>query len=359
MRILITAILVVTLSSHAQADKGLRFELDGKKQTVLPLDFSSQWVLALKRNGELLQIRPQQMLNPQMIPRFQPFSQAEARGELLREFGKKYEVSGTGSYLIVHPRGTKELWAHRFEELYRSMTHFFRARGYPMTKPQFPMMGVVFRSEAQYQSYCQRVLRSNVQNTYGVYMPSTNRIYLYDATNGAGKSSSEWAENLATVMHESAHQTAFNTGIHRRGAEDPRWIVEGLGCLFEAPGIYNSSHFRALRDRINHGRLHAYRNSVGDDAKTLISSVVASDKLFRRDPNRAYAVAWALTFYLAERQPRDYMRLLKRIAEHKAFEPYEESQRVADFTKVLGTDFRMLAVRVNRFLESLPAQPGN
>ena len=354
MRILLSAFVVVTLSSICVADKGLRFELEGQQHTVLPLGYSSEWVLALKRNGQLLQVRPQQMRNAKMVHRFRPFSQGEARGELLHEFGKGYEVSGTGNYLIVHPRGKRDLWADRFEQLYRSMTHFFRARGYPMTKPQFPMIGIVFQSQASYVAYSRHVLKSNVRNSYGVYLPSTNRIYLYDATRGAGTGSSEWAENLATIMHESAHQTAFNTGIHRRGAADPHWVVEGLGCLFEAPGIYDALHFGDLAHRINYGRLFRYRESVKEDAATLLSSVVASDNLFRRDPSRAYAVAWGLTFYFSERDPRNYMRFLRNIAKREAFTEYTESDRMADFTSVFGKDFRMLAARVERFLQSLP-----
>lgn len=178
---------VLSLSSTCTAEKGLRFELGGKQQTILPLGYSSQTILALKRNGYLLQLRPNDVENPQVVPRFRPFSQSEARGELLREFGNRYEVTGTGNYLVVHPRGKRDLWANRFEELYRSMTHFFKRRGYPMKQPQFPLVGIVFYSKNQYLDYNQRVLNSNASNSYGVYMPDTNRIYLYDATKGTGE----------------------------------------------------------------------------------------------------------------------------------------------------------------------------
>lgn len=337
------------------SEQGLQFKENGKSQTILPLGYSSRVVLGLQRNGTMVEINPHDMDSPKVLPRFSPFSQSEVRGELLKEFGRKYEVTGTGNYLVVHPRGSRDLWANRFEELYRSMTHFFKTRGYPISKPMFPLVGIVFHSESQYQAYCSRVLKVSASNTYGVYMANTNRIYLYDATRGAGKKSAEWEENLATVMHEAAHQTAFNCGVHTRRGRTPVWAIEGLGCLFEARGIYNSFHFRNRTDRINYGRLRDFKQSVqrSGDLESFLMSMVASDKIFQRDPSRAYAAAWALTFYLSEKQPRDYIRYLKKTSKRGPFDRYSAEDRMRDFKQSFGKDSRMLATRVSRFVDEL------
>ena len=274
---------------HGFGEQGLRIQLDGETQTILPLGYTSRSVVALQRNGYMLNLSPGQLKKPKVVPNFQPFSQQEMRAELLHEFGRSFEVTGTGNYLVVHPRGARDLWADRFEELYRSMVHFFRTRGYPMGKPKYPLVGIVFYSQQQYLQYNSRVLKSDASGSYGVYIPRTNRIYLYDATQGTGKKSTKWEENLATVMHEAAHQTAFNTGIHVRGGETPYWMAEGLGCLFECKGIYDAFKFRRQEHRINYGRLYSFKKRVKDDAEQMISSVVSSDDLFRRDPIRAYA----------------------------------------------------------------------
>jgi len=304
-------------------------------------------------------LSPSSLKQPKMIQRFQPFSQAEMRGELMREFGNAYEVTGTGNYLIVHPIGKRDLWAQRFEELYRSMTHFFRTRGFPMQQPKFPFVGIVFYSKKQYMQYTRARFDGNASGSYGYYMPQTNRIYLYDATRGAGAKSSEWPENLGTVMHEAAHQTAFNTGIHIRSAATPRWLVEGLGCLFEAPGIYNSFHFRNQQDRINYGRLEDFQGYVKSIAPDVIASIVASDKPFQFDGGRSYAAAWALTFYLSEREPRNYIRYLRTVAKHKSLEPYDAAERVREFATIFGKDYRMVAARVTRFIDQLPQAKGS
>lgn len=355
MSLLALAFLSLCCNSGS-ASEALRFELNGDTETILPLGYTSRTILGVKRNGYLLETQPGRIKNPTVLPRFKPMSQGEMRGALLREFGKSFEVTGTGSFLIVHPRGARDLWANRFEDLYRSMVHFFKTRGFPMKRPQFPLVGVVFYSRSQYIDYCRRVLKENASSTYGLYTPMSNRIYLFDATMGSGSKSAQWEENIATVMHEAAHQTAFNTGIHQRGALTPAWMAEGLGCLFEARGIYNSFSYKNQKDRINRGRLADYRRLVGKNAASLISSYIASDKSFRSDPARGYATAWALTFYLSERQPRDYIRYLKTVAKREPFQPYSQKQRILEFTRVFGRDFRMLANRINQFVEKLPVQ---
>lgn len=351
-------VLVVLLAGPicpAIAEQGLQIKLGDQTQTILPLGYTSRNVVALKRNGYMLNLRPHELKEPQVVPQFQPFSQQEMRAALMEEFGRSFDVTGTGHYLIVHPRGARDLWANRFEELYRSMVHFFRTRGFPLGKSRYPLVGIVFYSQQQYLDYNSRVLKSNASGSYGVYMPTTNRIYLYDATQGNGRKSTKWEENLATVMHEAAHQTAFNSGIHVRGGETPFWVAEGLGCLFECKGIYNTFKFKRIEHRINYGRLQAFRTSVKQDTEQVLRTIVAGDKLFRRDPGRAYAAAWALTFYLSEREPRKYIRFLRQVATHKAATAYPKAIRVREFNKIFGGDYQMLAARLNRYIDELPA----
>lgn len=354
-RTLIVSIVLLLLAAQTGiAEQGLKVR-DGKdERLLLPLGFSSREILGLDRSGELLTLDPRKVKDPQVIPRFRAYSQSEMRGDLLREFGKHFEVTGTGNYLVVHPKGARNLWANRFEELYRSMVHFFRQRGYNVSKPKFPLVGIVFHSRAQYQRYCSRVLKTNVSSSYGVYMPKTNRIYLYDATQGAGKKSLEWEENLATVMHEAAHQTAFNVGIHMRAGGSPVWLIEGLGCLFEAEGIYDAFHHRSQADRLNEGRLRDFKSIKNSgNLESFLMGIVASDKKFRQDMGRSYAAAWALTFYLSEKQPRDFIRFIKKTSKVGPYDTYSASDRVRDFRLIFGKDTKMLTTRVSRFVDEL------
>lgn len=347
-------VLMLSATEPLVAEQGLSVLLNGERQTLLPVGFDTQNLVALTRNGFLLNLKQHDLQEPQVIPQFHAFTQQEMRAELLHEYGRHFEVTGTGNYLVVHPKGARDLWANRFEELYRSMVHFFRTRGFPMGKPKYPLVGIVFYSQKQYVEYSRRVLKSNVAGSCGVYIPKTNRIYLYDDTRGTGTSSPRWEENLATIMHEAAHQTAFNCGIHQRAGETPAWIAEGLGCLFEGKGIYNAFKFRRQEHRINYGRLQAFKKDVRPDVESMISSVVSSDSLFRRDPGRAYATAWAMTFYLSEREPQKYIRYLKTVAKHQPLAPYSASTRVKEFNAIFGNDYEMLSARLARYMDDLP-----
>ena len=77
-----------------------------------PVAWSDDRVLLLSRNGSLWQFAPQQAQDYRLISHhFRPYSQSEMRGQLLREYGDRFDVSGTGNYLVVHPAGERDRWA--------------------------------------------------------------------------------------------------------------------------------------------------------------------------------------------------------------------------------------------------------
>ena len=94
-------------------------------------------------------------------------------------------------------------------------------------------------------------------DTLGHYDPTTNRVFLFDATKDAGY---DWSENADTIIHEATHQTAYNVGVHKRFIAAPRWVVEGLATMFEARGVWNAQYDRTQTDRINRGRLLDFRD---------------------------------------------------------------------------------------------------
>lgn len=356
MRWIISSVLVLAVASTALAEKGLRFKLDEKRQTILPVGYSSAVILGLDRSGGMVELNPREIIEPKIIPRFKPYSHGEVRADLSREFGGSFEVTGTGNYLVVHPNGTKDLWANRFEELHRSMLHFFSQRGFRLSKPKFPLAGVVFYSRAQYNQYISREFKTNASNTAGLYMHQPNRIYLFDATRGQGTRSSAWEDNLGTIMHEAAHQTAYNCGVHKRYGRTPRWVSEGLGCLFEAPGIYDAFNHRDQKDRLNLVRLRDFKKIPTDYVESTLIDIVTSERIFTKNPSKAYAMSWAMTFYFSERYPRDYIRYLKTTSKLGPFDKYTSRQRMADFQASFGKDTEKIANRLSKFVGGLKAK---
>lgn len=330
----------------------VRLEVQGRllEGILLAANEDQAWLLA--RDGQLATFAPQHVRQYSALPdTFRSLSQAEIRGMLLREFGQGFEVSGVGHYLVVHPVGTRDRWAQRFEDLYRAFVRYFAARGWELTPPAFPLVAVVYPRQDDFWRYAQREGMTPTPGVLGYYSPITNRIVMYDA---AGEAGQDWSINAETIIHEATHQSAFNTGVHSRFGPSPRWVVEGLGTLFEAPGVWQAPRYPHLSDRIARSRLEAWRQwAAGRRPADAVAQLVRSDRLFGEDPVGAYAEAWALTFFLSETMPRHYGAYVRKTAAVPQFAAYPASQRVADFVAVFGSDWRMLDARMRRFLAEL------
>ena len=357
MRTIAAAILAVLVwVNPARADRPaaelmVELTLGGRRIEGMPLAWDSQWVHLLGRDGQLWEFDPKEASDfRKTSDRFRGYSISRLRATLLRELGQGFEVSGTGHYLVAHPSGKRSQWARRFEDLYRSLVHYFSVRGFSPQEPAFPLIGIVCKNRQDFFRYAAVAGAAASPGLLGYYSPRTNRIVLYDVGSGHADAS-QWQQNAATVIHEATHQTAFNTGIHSRYTATPVWVVEGLATLFEAPGVYNSRVYTQQSDRINRDRLRQFKALVVPRHRPeVLSGMIASDRLFRTNPAAAYAEAWALTFYLVETQAGKYTEYLVCTARRPPFRQYTAAERTADFTAVFGDDFRMLQARFLRFM---------
>jgi hypothetical protein len=332
----------------------LSVDWHGRRLEGFPLRFSDTEVSLLLRDGQMVELAPTEVTNfKKASSTFRPFSAGEMRAELLRELAPTLEVTGTGHYLVAHPKGKGSQWAERFEELYRSMMHYFAVRGFKMREPEFPLVAIVWGKREDFLRYAAAEGINLPPGVIGYYSPMTNRVTLYDMAAG-NKDPEAWRQNAATVVHEATHQTAFNTGVHRRFAFTPTWVVEGLGTLFEPRGVWDSRRYPRREDRLNRDRLDNFRQylKAGRPPQGFLL-LVADDRLFRTNPLAAYAEAWALTFYLVEQEPRKYGEYLAKTAALEPFAPYGTERRLADFKAVFGGDPRMLEANYLRFIEGL------
>lgn len=336
------------------ADWMLELTVDGQQVEGMPLAWNQRQVHLLGRDGQLWQFAPGEATDYRKTSgRFHSYSPSKLRAMLLRQLGKGYEVSGTTHYMLAHPRGQRDEWTQRFEDLYRWFVHYFSVRGFQLSQPPFPLIGVVCRSRAEFSRYSAGQGAPTGLGVLGYYSLESNRIVLYDIGAGAGDSA-DWQQNASAAIHEATHQTAFNTGIHSRYAPPPLWVAEGLATMFEAPGVYNSPYHTRRSDRINHQQLRQFKELVVPRHRPeLLPELIASDRPFRISPEAAYAEAWALTFYLMETQPGRYADYLARTANHQPFQQCTAAQRTADFTAVFGDDWRMLEAQFLRFMEEV------
>jgi hypothetical protein len=271
----------------------------------------------------------------------------QLRAELVREFGPRYHVATTQHFVIVQPEDSDRRWPDRFEQLHRTFLSYFRVRGVRLREGNFPMVAIV---HADRESFHRAVPRAGPQ-VLGIYDRRSNRIHLYEHGGGAHAFDT-------TICHEAAHQSAFNVGVHSRVAPTPHWIVEGIGCLFQAPALVAGHSGGDPRGRCDPQLLRLFEDHYSGDLPAFaaeLQTLVRDDRPFRRAERttRAYVASWALTFYLAERRETEFARLLETYAARPPFRNYPAAERARDFQSALGPVDLRLAKQIERFLQSL------
>ena len=344
--------LTGTCQPGVAAEFMFRARVDGRMIEGKPLNWTDQQMLLLGRDGRLYDFNPKEAKEARKTsPRFFGYSQSEMKTVLQEEFDKRFDVSTTRHYLIVHPAGQRDLWAQRFEDLYNRFCHYFRVRGFSLSEPHYPLVAIVFRDQAEYFRHAAASGTPMRPGTLGHYDPATNRVFLFDATKDAGY---DWSENADTIIHEATHQTAYNVGIHKRFIAAPRWMVEGLATMFEARGVWNAQYDRTQEDRLNRGRLLDFRDYAATRRQPgALATLITTDQLFKTDGVAAYAESWALSFYLCETQPRLYAAYLAKTADRPLFSDYSAGERMADFQDIFGNEMKMFDVKFLRFMEEL------
>jgi hypothetical protein len=346
------ALCSASLSAAESSRPTIKLKLDGAPLEGTPLFWQKSTASVLGCDGRLWHFETSRATSVRTTNEpFESWTITKMRAELQREFGPDFEVTAAGHYVVVHPRGHGQQWSSRFEELYRSFRIYFAVRGFQLREPQFPLAAVVLRTQQEFQRYVQKDQGQLQPGLLGYYSPQTNRVALYDVTGGQG--TAVWHANAETIIHEATHQTAFNTGIHSRFSPPPRWVAEGLGTLFEARGVWDSRFQSSASERVNWSRLAQFRQYAGRRKPDAMAQLINSDRVFRTDPDGAYAEAWALSYFLIETRPQQYAAYLARTAARPDFHPYPRSQRLADFTAVFGDNLRLLDAQFLDFMEQV------
>ena len=333
------------------ADFMVELELDGRKVEGRALNWKKNRVTVLGRDGQLWDFHPSKGKNyKKTAPKFAPWTPAEMRADLLQEFGKRFDVSGTGHYLVVHPRGQKDKWAMRFEEIYRKFTLYFSTRGFRIRNPSYPLVAVVFPTQREFLQHAARTGNPIGPGVLGYYSPQSNRVLLFDMTSSSHHG---WHTSKEIIIHEVVHQAAFNTGVHSRMKTPPRWVAEGLGTMFEAPGVWGSRRHFEQKDRINRTRYERFLAHLPNRKSGALAQFVSSERRFKTNPDAAYAEAWALTFFLSETRPRQYAQYMAKVARGEGAGAANSVERLKAFTDVFGSDLGMLEAKFLRFYRDL------
>ena len=266
------------------------------------------------------------------------------------------------------------------ETLYDVFFDHFRKKGFALREPKSRLMVAVFDTQAGFEAYLGQPMSAAVR---GLYHLQSNRLVVYDyGQNRAFLDAKTRAEretrrvaasgerqriistfnrrvqdvrvdaNIETVMHETAHQLSFNSGLLNREGDVPLWVAEGLACYCEATnngGWQGIGHMNGSRAAM----LAAVLKQKG--ALLPLQQLIESDDWLRKTSNvnqavLGYAQVWALFSLLMEERPKDVKKYLALIYTRRAPE-----QRLADFTEVFGTDLAKLEKQYQAYLREVAA----
>jgi hypothetical protein len=379
-------------AAHTFGADPAEIEVQVRQQTlrgkVLAHDDEAFWLMGRDGRLEKLPIGDVGEFR-QVSSRFQAYSAAELRDQLRREMGNEYEIVGTGHYLVCAAKGEAQKYAGLFEDLYRTLYVYCRARNFRVTEPEFPLVALVFPDHARFAAYARQDGVQAMRGLRGYYLVSSNRIALFEDGSNRQAARPELPAGLSaasqfaagepptfssvlrrssrpgyfpevdgevqdTIVHEATHQVAFNVGLHTRVGRNPKWVVEGFATMFEPEGMRSPSAGRTLMSRANRERFIWFGNFAKSRRKAnSLEEFVAGDEAFGANVLDGYSQAWALTFFLVETRNSQYAQFLSAIMQRDPLAAYDSEQRVADFKRAFGSDLKLLEADFLRFMAGI------
>lgn len=312
----------------------------------LPLIWNPLQSVLMRNDGSLAILDADNISHHETLDQtYAPLSPDQLGATLLQSFHGRYEYATFGNYVVIAPRGHARRWAKQFYEMQQAFIGFFAKRNWRLADSGLPQIAMVFASQTEFVERCNAMGLQIASSTLGCYDPDSNRILLYDVPN------SRWQDTEATILHESTHQLSFNLGLHNRLNKTPLWIAEGLASVLEVPEVLVAQKNSTLSEAMamNQPRLHTW-NRVAENPQALANwfeELVANDRLFRAYPDECYAISWAITYYLLERDQSAYMNYLQAIASRPQAKGYSATQRSNDANRLLGSpsDLARRAIR--------------
>lgn len=163
------------------------------------------------------------------------------------------ECLSSDHFLLFHnPWETEgEKIAYILELTCRHFFVVFGERGFELQRPASRLEWVIFTDKDAFRRYALATEGWDLSWLSGYYSSGTNRVAIMPpvkmsqwAITALGRPEGERAReiiacppdaetSLAQLVHETAHQLAFNTGLQKRKVMYPLWASEGLAMDFE------------------------------------------------------------------------------------------------------------------------------
>ena len=331
--------------------EGQTLYVDGR--TVL--DAQDGGVLFMARDGVLWRVLPTELVKrtPDDAP-FRAYPAEQMAKSVLADLPKGFTVYQTAHYMIVYDtsRAYAQWCGALFERLYTAFRNAWSHQGFEMADPEFHLVAIIFSEKTSYIKYSRKDLGDAAESIIGYYNMESNRMVMYDlagvAVNRPGRTvglshisqflaSANAPGAVSTIVHEATHQIAFNSGLHQRLSDCPKWFSEGIAMYCETPDLGRGKGWAGI-GVVNRTRLAQFQQYLQqrptNSLKTLISS---DDRLVDvKQAVDAYAESWALTYYLIHKHPKQYIAYLKTLSRKQPLRYDEKATRLAEFEKQFG-----------------------
>jgi hypothetical protein len=360
MRTLLAIVLLLTLGATARAIDHVAFRRDEKEASVsgeLVVKAQDGGLMLLSADGELWSIQPNEIISHRADEApFVPLKSTEAGAAMLKRLPQGFEVYSTAHYVICHntSRAYAQWCGALYERLYTGFISFWSHKGVKLHEPELPLVCVVFASQDSYAGFASEELAHRTEDIVAYYSLRTNRVTMFDLTGleairAAGDRRGTTVQinqmlarpaaerMVATIIHEATHQLAYNCGLHKRFADIPLWVSEGIAMYFEAPDLSNSKGWKTI-GAVNRPRLRTLREYTAQRPTGSLHSLTSDDKRLR-DPRQvaaAYAEAWALNYFLIRQRPKEYVAYLQKLSEKGPLLWDEPQERVSEFKAAFG-----------------------
>ncbi len=371
LRWLLTVGFCVTCAGSAWGMDRVTLKRDGRTTQLdgrVLVTAEDGGLLLQARDGVLWAVKPEEKVRHVVDQvAFEPYSREQMAQRVLAELPLGFKVHHTAHYSICY--NTSQRYAQwcggLFERLYRAFRTFWTNKGLKLTEPEFPLVAVVFASQNGFTNHARGELGDAAGSIIGYYSLRTNRMTMYDLTGvnrfGGARNAGvpvsailaqpEALRQVATVVHEATHQIAFSCGLHVRYSDCPMWVSEGIAVYFETPDLRSSTGWRGI-GAVNRARLTRFRQYLRSRPPDSLKTMIAADDRFRSTEVGldAYAEAWALTYFLTRRYPKQYIAFLEIISRKPASIFDGSEKRVAEFEAIFG-DLKTLDTEFLRHMQ--------
>jgi hypothetical protein len=264
------------------------------------------------------------------------------------------------------------------ETLYDQFFEHFRKKGFDVHEPHGKLVVAIFDSQDGFDAYLGRKSSSALT---GVYEQRTNRLVVFDwgssdayrrAKDSTAEAARKWsgtvpgqrsveeyqrrvrewrhAENVATIVHETAHQLSYNAGLLNREGDVSAWLAEGLACYCEGT---NAGSWLGIGGR-NPARAVTLAKCLGAKHELMtVRTLIENDNWLRRGDVSTialgYAQSWCLFRMLMEQQPEALKGYVAAVYPRRT-----PDHRLTDFVEAFG-DLDKLEKRYQEYVRNVVA----